>query len=88
MAAGAPERPPARRNADGFRYGIEGRPEPVQLPERDADEGIQVDRGEHPGAPPETEHQAEGKGQVPHGEPAGRLGRERNPGSQMQQRQR
>ncbi|MCY1285441.1 hypothetical protein D9M70_343770 [compost metagenome] len=87
MAAGAPERPPAHRDAEGFRQCIKRRPVPVHVPEGHTEQGVEIDGGQYPGAPPEAEHQAEGERQVPDGQAAGGLGRKGDPGGQMQQRQ-
>ncbi|MNP18588.1 hypothetical protein D3C76_1110770 [compost metagenome] len=87
MATGTPERPPAHRDAEGFRQRIERRPVPVHVPEGHTEQGVEIDGGQYPSAPPEAEHQSEGERQVPDGQAAGDLRRKGNPGGQMQQRQ-
>ena len=83
-----PQQPPAQGNGGGFRQGIERRPRPGQAPQRHTDQGIEIQRRQHPRSPPQAQGKAEHQGQVTQRYPVTQTGRQGNPGCQMENRQR
>ncbi|MNG06979.1 hypothetical protein D3C84_902600 [compost metagenome] len=78
---------PGEADTQGFRHGIERGPAPIQAPQRNAEQGIEVDRRQYPRPPPQEKGQTQGERQVPQRRATDELARQGQPGPHVQQRQ-